>query len=561
MKQEEDEEQPLPSIASTSNPPTAELNTEEKELINREARLNEAIDTNLRSNVDRDPRVVWMLYAFAFFYTLAITLLSHIAASEWYHVYEVSLKYQHFFRVFMAVVPCIGAVLSDSYLGKWWTLVLGTLTFQVGAILVVLFSIPNIVGGGQIVSDGLSFMPLAIVALGAGFIAPTIEAFGGDQFLAIQDRGRDRYFSLLYFVSGLAYVLARFIFSSLQAWHRQRTDVLLRKGSMHNAIVAACSTLVLFPIVWKGRRRFRMVSSMHELVPFKVLKTAVVAISLYVSAWPTERAAATHWLNFASRSEGSLFVQELYDSSLALAPILLPTFCFFVTGRYADRYDSSASQYFLGGYNALNEAVGSEFHSFNYVTLVLVLLLAFVVYPFANHRGWNVSLYRRMGAGYVSMMVATVLSVIVHDAAAATFYRELPSGMRDGYLYGSSRPVCQTCISPWVSIPPFFFMAMAFALVMPTAAQVVFIESGPHLRTLAMAVWIVFQTASDEVSLRITDSATEKDTRAMHIIFGSISVAGIVLYLTITHYYTPRKQRASINNAAHLVKEAEFAKP
>ncbi|KAF9965196.1 hypothetical protein BGZ73_001556, partial [Actinomortierella ambigua] len=82
----------------------AELDSRACELLDCETTLNEKIDTNLRNNIDREPRAVWYLYAFQF---IAVT------------AFALALKVIQTDAGFVCFASFLGASLSDSRLGTW----------------------------------------------------------------------------------------------------------------------------------------------------------------------------------------------------------------------------------------------------------------------------------------------------------------------------------------------------------------------------------------------------------------------------------------------------------
>ncbi|KAF9158732.1 hypothetical protein DFQ26_007298 [Actinomortierella ambigua] len=332
MPQLRDDEQLSPSAdASATNLATAELDPEEKALFDHETRLNDAIDTNLRSNIDRDPRAVW--------------LLEENTRYEYYEFY---------YRMMVDCLPLAGAIMSDSYLNKWWALFWGSLVIILGTIPMALFA-----GWDAIVyvNNSLLFMPLATVTLGVGLIAPTIDAFSGDQFLEIQERGRDRSFSVLFFLSRIGVLIADSIFAGLPLYGINVNYQLPWRHVFYPVLLVACGAPVLTLILCIGRSRFRIMSSSGEFILYRILKIPIVAAFRYVAASKTERAAAGHWLNFAARddAEGSLFVQELHDFGLVLALLLLPSFIFSIMDRHTIVLAQHLSQFLADNESEFSE--------------------------------------------------------------------------------------------------------------------------------------------------------------------------------------------------------------
>ncbi|KAG0249320.1 hypothetical protein DFQ27_000212 [Actinomortierella ambigua] len=382
--------------------------------------------------------------------------------------------------------------MSDSYLNKWWALFWGSLVIILGTIPMALFA-----GWDAIVyvNNSLLFMPLATVTLGVGLIAPTIDAFSGDQFLEIQERGRDRSFSVLFFLSRIGVLIADSIFAGLPLYGINVNYQLPWRHVFYPVLLVACGAPALTLILCIGRSRFRIMSSSGEFILYRILKIPIVAAFRYVAASKTERAAAGHWLNFAARddAEGSLFVQELHDFGLVLALLLLPSFIFSIMDRHTTVLAQHLSQFLADNESEFSEQTQWRSTVLNFVTPALVFFLTFVVYPLARRLGWNVSPYRRLGAGYLCMMMALGVSNIM--IAFAT-HASSTEGLSN---YNPSNIALQQWLWAVVDIP------------------------------------------------------------VLHGVYGGIGTAGFLLYVVTARYYTPRKGRIPINRMGRLVKEAEFA--
>ncbi|CAD6333829.1 unnamed protein product [Miscanthus lutarioriparius] len=106
-----------------------------------------------------------------------------------------------------AFTPILGAFAADSFAGRFWTIIAGSVVYQIGMIGVVL---------------ALLYLSLLCTSLGSGGIRPCVVAFGADQFeqqkqqqdssaaeaaKAEAERKR-RYFNLYFFTMGFAVLLA-----------------------------------------------------------------------------------------------------------------------------------------------------------------------------------------------------------------------------------------------------------------------------------------------------------------------------------------------------------------
>ncbi|KAG0253981.1 hypothetical protein DFQ27_007105 [Actinomortierella ambigua] len=553
-----DEESPLSAVdADPSHAAMAELSLKEKALLEREACLNEKIDASLRDNIDRDPRAVWLLYIFQLLSSFAATIFFGTAVA-----YLTLVVNEDSFRSFSNVyghlwnlMIILGAVLSDSYFGKWWTLLSGAVIFLAAMVTAAVLVSPP---GQNNISIIVAALPMMLAAIANGLVRPTIQAFLGDQFLAVQERGITRSFSLLYFAFSLGSMISQHVLRAFMYLNDGWSD-----GFPTNIpIVASCSAVALLSILLIGRRRFRTVLPMREFVPFKLVKTTVVAARRFFSASPAERASTGHWLNFAAKDEGSLFVQEVYDFGLSMAHILLPYFFLLALAFHIDHFQTSETR----GYVRRDTDIYVRWESYinMYGTLVLLLFATFVVYPIMERRGWSVSPHRRFGAGYVCVFVAFMLSLIVNkiakDAYEASlpslFYPEEPQEDADEGLYG--RP-CNSCTSQWATIPQRLLLVLFYVLVTPASIHIVYVETGPRLRTLAIAILFLIEAWARQSAYDF-DALSGESFAGRHGLFGGLAAVGFAMFLVILRKYTPRKLRTSINDAARLTKHAEYDK-
>ncbi|GBM37466.1 Solute carrier family 15 member 2 [Araneus ventricosus] len=102
----------------------------------------------------------------------------------------------HGFKMTAYFTPLLGAILADSWLGRFWTILYVSIVYAFGNIITSIGSIPQKLN----VMNVISLTGLFIVAVGTGGIKPCVSAFGGDQFESDQVEERQNFFSMFYFV-------------------------------------------------------------------------------------------------------------------------------------------------------------------------------------------------------------------------------------------------------------------------------------------------------------------------------------------------------------------------
>lgn len=107
---------------------------------------------------------------------------------------DATLMY-HAFMMLVFFTAIFGAIVSDSCLGKYNTIVLMYALGLVGMVLLNLGTLPDFP------ARALSSVALFVLALGTGCMKPCILAFGGDQFrVPEQLHLMSSYFSMVFFV-------------------------------------------------------------------------------------------------------------------------------------------------------------------------------------------------------------------------------------------------------------------------------------------------------------------------------------------------------------------------
>ncbi|KAF0768203.1 peptide transporter family 1-like isoform X2 [Aphis craccivora] len=153
-------------------------------------------------SVQAYPKSVWFIICTEFcerfsYYGLRTVLVLYLTSILQYDEDESTIIYH--MSVFMAYFsPLFGAILSDSFLGKFKTIVYLSLIYAVGNLVITgsslaaSFSLNN--------QRYLALLGLVLIAIGTGGIKPCVSSFGGDQFdLPAQEVYLQKFFSIFYF--------------------------------------------------------------------------------------------------------------------------------------------------------------------------------------------------------------------------------------------------------------------------------------------------------------------------------------------------------------------------
>ncbi|KAL2905072.1 Protein NRT1/ PTR FAMILY 3.1 [Bienertia sinuspersici] len=115
-----------------------------------------------------------------------------------------------------SLTPLLGAFLADSYAGKFWTITIASIIYQLGMISLTISAIvPKLrpaageeASGGQL---AILYISIYLAALGSGGIRPCVVAFGAEQFDETDPNHKNstwKYFNWYYFAMGASMLVA-----------------------------------------------------------------------------------------------------------------------------------------------------------------------------------------------------------------------------------------------------------------------------------------------------------------------------------------------------------------
>ncbi|XP_072903719.1 solute carrier family 15 member 2 isoform X2 [Hemitrygon akajei] len=128
---------------------------------------------------------------------------------------DLSTAIYHAFSGVAFFTPVVGALIADSWLGKFKTITFLSIVYIIGHVVKSLGAIPTV--GDHTIHVVLSLFGLFLIAVGTGGIKPCVAAFGGDQFEEEQTVERRRFFSFFYLSINAGSLLSTIITPMLRA--------------------------------------------------------------------------------------------------------------------------------------------------------------------------------------------------------------------------------------------------------------------------------------------------------------------------------------------------------
>ena len=157
-----------------------------------------------------------------------------------------SREWMHLFVASAYLVPLIGGIVADAFLGKYLTILLLSLVYCVGHLFLALMDMPGPFLEATLSPRGWLLAGLALIAIGSGGIKPCVSAHVGDQFGQSNKHLLERVFGWFYF----AINFGSFFSTLLTPWLLEVAGPGWAFGVP--GILMGLATLVF----WLGRHRF-----------------------------------------------------------------------------------------------------------------------------------------------------------------------------------------------------------------------------------------------------------------------------------------------------------------
>ncbi|CAO1383586.1 unnamed protein product [Diamesa tonsa] len=129
------------------------------------------------------------------FYGMKTILVLYLTRKLFYDDDTATILY-HTFNVMVYFFCIFGAIIADSWLGKYLTILYLSIVYAIGSTTVSIGAIESL----GLPAKELTIIGLILIALGSGGIKPCVSAFGGEQFKMPQQAAQLAvFFSLFYF--------------------------------------------------------------------------------------------------------------------------------------------------------------------------------------------------------------------------------------------------------------------------------------------------------------------------------------------------------------------------
>ncbi|XP_017074940.1 peptide transporter family 1 isoform X3 [Drosophila eugracilis] len=196
----------------------------------------------------------------------------------------------HVFTMFVYFLCVFGAIISDSWLGKFKTILYLSLVYICGSVLLTLGAI----GPLNLPMETFTMLGLALIALGSGGIKPCVSAFGGDQFkVPEQVKQITSFFSLFYFSINAGSLISTTVTPILREDVSCFDDINCYPLAFGVPAVLMIISVIIFVL---GRSLYKMKPPAGNMV---VLVSSTIWTAITTKCKQKKTNPREHWLDYA----------------------------------------------------------------------------------------------------------------------------------------------------------------------------------------------------------------------------------------------------------------------
>ncbi|KAF3694581.1 Solute carrier family 15 member 2 [Channa argus] len=321
---------------------------------------------------------------------------------------DLSTAVYHAFSGLCYFTPLLGALIADSWLGKFKTIIYLSIVYVIGHVVKSVGAIPTV--GNSDVHIALSMFGLILIAFGTGGIKPCVAAFGGDQFDEENASERQKFFSIFYMSINAGSLLSTVITPVL------RGDVQCFGGDCYALAFGVPAALMVVALVV-----FIAGSGLYKRNPPQgnILLEVCNCIGFALKKrWRRSKydPQRTHWLDWAEEKYSKRLIQEI-KMVLRVLVLYIPLPMFWAL------FDQQGSRWTLQA-TRMNMA----FMLNALLILLFVPIFDLIIYPIVGFCRINITPLRKMAVGMIFAALAFGAATLVELNVVKTVVDPAPAG-------------------------------------------------------------------------------------------------------------------------------------
>ncbi|KAI9344958.1 POT family-domain-containing protein [Obelidium mucronatum] len=400
----------------------------------------------------------------------------------------------HVFTGLAYFTPLFGALISDSYLDKFNTIVALSTVYILGLMILSLTSWPTFmdVATTKLPRAG-PLIGLLLICIGTGGIKPCVSAHGGDQFLEVQKLGLQKFYNYFYMTINVGALVSSYaspavasmtLFpfpnDTLEDWAKAEIKPDAGNGYPMAWFMLALSMTAALGVFIVGKPYYRVVSPAGRFI---LLDHIAIGWMYGIKCLTNGKEAA---LKTIRTKYGDEMVEEMLDLANVLI-VLAPAPVFWMAfGQNGSTWQDMGEQMLIpfGGdsktsfFNA--ETTNSIWNPFFIITISPIM--ANYLYPWIDRRFGPEAfgLMDRMVAGQIIAGFAYILAALLQS--------QIYKSCTDAKSHFDD---CQSSTPITYQIFLYFILTIAECLFSVSGLQFAYVEVGRRTKSFCSALWLL----------------------------------------------------------------------
>ncbi|KAM9851239.1 solute carrier family 15 member 1-like [Aulostomus maculatus] len=340
---------------------------------------------------------------------------------------DLATSIYHTFVALCYLTPILGAIVADSWLGKFKTIIYLSIVYAIGQVAMAVSAVHDITDTNK---DGkpddmtfhvvMAMVGLFLIALGTGGIKPCVAAFGGDQFKDHQENQRRTFFSIFYLCINGGSLLSTIITPILRA---QECGIHSKQSCYPLAFGVPAALMVVALVVFIVGSGLYYKAEPQGNIMLDVCKCIGFALKNRYRHRSKRFPKRQHWMDWADEKYDKLLIAQI-------KMVLRVLFLYIPLPMFWTLFDQKGSRWTLqattmdGNFGAL-VIQPDQMQTVNPILiLTLVPIMDSLIYPLIKKCGFNFTPLKRMTVGMLLAAVAFICAALVQieiDKTLPTF--------------------------------------------------------------------------------------------------------------------------------------------
>uniref|UniRef100_A0A8C1EK86 Solute carrier family 15 member 1b n=1 Tax=Cyprinus carpio carpio TaxID=630221 RepID=A0A8C1EK86_CYPCA len=476
---------------------------------------------------------------------------------------DLSTTIYHTFVALCYLTPILGAIIADSWLGKFKAIVYLSIVYTIGQVIMAISAIHDITDTNR---DGtpdnmtfhtaMSMLGLMLIALGTGGIKPCVAAFGGDQFEEHQEKQRSTFFSIFYLSINAGSLLSTLITPILRA---QECGIYSKQSCFPLAFGVPAALMVVALIVFIAGHSMYIMESPKGNILLRVMKCIGFAIKNRFNHRSQQHPKREHWMDWAEEKYDKLLIAQV-------KMVLKVLFLYIPLPMFWALFDQQGSRWTLQA-----TTMDGNFIVNPILIVIMVPIMDSAVYPLIKKCHINFTPLRRMTVGMLLAALAFVAAALLQiqiDQTMPNFPSSSQIQVKFLNLENTSVPVEVEGQEPF-AVPGFDVSSnndtsnlntiqdiepngihMAWQVIqyfLMTCGEVVFSVTGldfsyaqapSNMKSVLQAGWLLTVAVGNIIVLIVAEAGSLPDQWAEYVLFASLLVAVSIIFAVMAYFYT-----------------------